>query len=222
MTNVIRTEVSFQMNSHHHCLISSVHLCNNAIQRHLQPSNERHPSVPRDNMWSSSDFKAFLQQEGRGAQWDKVVVPGMQQAVVHVLQTAQDQVEHRKGTFELYGADFMLGNDLRPWLLEVNANPTMACTSVVTTRLCPAVQLDMLKVVLDRRNNPNAFTGGFRLIYKQVMKYIRLTRQRKYCAIWHGTQHKIWYTAQSMIRFIQEVYQERQKLVPYFPHSRAH
>ncbi|XP_051932755.1 tubulin monoglycylase TTLL3, partial [Hippocampus zosterae] len=148
-------------------LDSSVHLCNNAIQKHLQPSNERHPSVPRDNMWSSSDFKAFLQQQNRGAQWDKVVVPGMQQALVHVLQTVQDQVERRKATFELYGADFMLGNDLKPWLLEVNANPTMACTSVVTARLCPAVQLDTLKVVLDRRNNPNAFTGGFRLIYKQ-------------------------------------------------------
>ncbi|XP_061688466.1 tubulin monoglycylase TTLL3-like [Syngnathoides biaculeatus] len=149
-------------------LHSSVHLCNNAIQKHFQPSHERHPGVPRDNMWSSSDFKDFLQQQGRGEQWETVVVPGMQKAVVHVLQTAQDKVEHRKATFELYGADFMLGNDLRPWLLEVNANPTMACTSVVTARLCPAVQLDTLKVVLDKRNNPNACTGGFRLIYKQA------------------------------------------------------
>ncbi|XP_061543876.1 tubulin monoglycylase TTLL3-like [Phycodurus eques] len=148
-------------------LHSSVHLCNNAIQKHFQPSHERHPGVPRDNMWSSSDFKAFLQQQGREAQWETVVVPGMQQAVVHVLQTAQDNVEHRKATFELYGADFMLGNDLRPWLLEVNASPTMACTSVVTARLCPAVQLDTLRVVLDKRNNPYACTGGFRLIYKQ-------------------------------------------------------
>ncbi|KAM9799795.1 tubulin monoglycylase TTLL3 [Syngnathus typhle] len=148
-------------------LDSSVHLCNNAIQKHFQPSNKRHPSVPMDNMWSSSDFEDFLEKQGRGEQWDTVVVPGMQQAVVHVLQTAQDLVEHRKATFELYGADFMLGNDLRPWLLEVNTNPTMACTSIVTARLCPAVQLDTLKVVLDRRNNPNAFTGGFQLIYKQ-------------------------------------------------------
>ncbi|XP_077384623.1 tubulin monoglycylase TTLL3-like [Festucalex cinctus] len=148
-------------------LDSSVHLCNNAIQKHFQPSNERHPGVPKDNMWSNTDFKDFLQQQGREAQWDTVVVPGMQQAVIHALQTAQDKVEHRKATFELYGADFMLGNDLRPWLLELNVNPTMACTSVVTSRLCPAVQMDTLKVVLDRRNNPNASTGGFQLIYKQ-------------------------------------------------------
>lgn len=119
-------------------------------------------------MWSCSQFRAFLHQQGRSAEWDLVTVPGMQKAIIRALQTAQEQVEPRKGSFELYGADFMLGRDLRPWLLEINICPTMAQSTAVTAHLCPAVQIDTLRVVLDRRSDPSAHTGGFQLICKQV------------------------------------------------------
>ncbi|NWH76787.1 TTLL3 monoglycylase, partial [Piaya cayana] len=143
------------------------HLCNVSIQKQYKLAQGWHPQLPRDRIWSSRQLQAYLAQIGRADAWHQVMVPGMKAAVLATLHSTQDLVEPHEGSFELYGADFIFGEDCQPWLLEINASPTMAPSSAVTRRLCANVQRDTLCVVIDHRNDSSCSTGAFELICKE-------------------------------------------------------
>ncbi|XP_057597612.1 protein monoglycylase TTLL8 [Hippopotamus amphibius kiboko] len=148
-------------------LDSAIHLCNNSIQKHLRNDKDRSPLLPRHNMWTSTRFQEYLQKRGRGAVWGSVIYPSMKRAITNTMKVAQDRVEPRKNSFELYGADFVLGHDFKPWLIEINSSPTMRASTPVTAQLCMQVQEDTIKVVVDRRVDQNCAVGNFELLWRQ-------------------------------------------------------
>ncbi|XP_059699313.1 tubulin monoglycylase TTLL3-like [Haemorhous mexicanus] len=143
------------------------HLCNVSIQKQYKTS-QPDPRVPPDKIWSNKQFQAHLAWLGRANAWQRVMVPGMKAAILNALRCARDQVGSRKGSFELFGADFLIGEDLQPWLLEINSCPTMSPSSVVTRQLCANVQRDTLRLVLDRKDNPTCSIGAFELLYREA------------------------------------------------------
>ncbi|XP_052822444.1 tubulin monoglycylase TTLL3 isoform X1 [Octopus bimaculoides] len=145
---------------------ASIHLCNNVIQRNYK-NGPRAKELPENNMWTHHQFKNYLRMQSSTDLWEESIYPKIKKAIICSVIVSQELVETRKGSFELYGADFMLSDDYIPWLIEINSNPSMQHSTKVTSVLCCKVLEDTLKVVLDRKYNKCCDTGSFELGYKQ-------------------------------------------------------
>merc|ERR1719261_2130460 len=93
---------------------------------------------------------------------------GIQEVVLSSLLAVQKTVIQDDRCFELYGYDVMIDNDLRPWLLEVNASPSLAASTPLDYDLKSAL-LDDTITVLDCEGyltGGELRVGGYDLLYR--------------------------------------------------------
>lgn len=53
---------------------------------------------------------------------------------MQTVRATEDQINSRRNTYELFGYDFMVDNQLNPWLIEVNSSPSMDYSTPITKR----------------------------------------------------------------------------------------
>ena len=54
-----------------------------------------------------------------------------------------------KHNFEIFGLDFMIDSDFKPWLIEINTNPCLKTDSPIVARLIPQMLDQALRLSLD-------------------------------------------------------------------------
>ncbi|XP_076388301.1 tubulin glycylase 3A isoform X2 [Megachile rotundata] len=156
----------------------AIHICNTAIQekydeerrrRRKRGISEEIVKTIRDQGWDCDKLNEYLKQTGyEGEPYYEKIYPKMAEAIVLTMLAAQEHMDRRRCSFELYGADFVVMEDLSVWLIEINTNPRMhPPSSRITKRLYSNVLESLVKVIMDVPVNAVADTGGFSLVYKQ-------------------------------------------------------
>eukprot|EP00929_Paragymnodinium_shiwhaense_P091139 TRINITY_DN51181_c0_g1_i1.p1 TRINITY_DN51181_c0_g1~~TRINITY_DN51181_c0_g1_i1.p1 ORF type:complete len:1217 (+),score=198.04 TRINITY_DN51181_c0_g1_i1:163-3813(+) len=154
------------------------HLTNNCIS-HLHRDYE---AVKEETMWQADQMQAHLkalgaERNGKAVEdpWTELIIPQMQAGVLRSLCAAAEAgVSQREASFELFGYDFMISEDLNVWLIEVNATPDLSPSTAITTDLVRDCLTDMVEIVVDvegfgTAGKPRAWkgihkVGGFELL----------------------------------------------------------
>merc|ERR1712178_623462 len=92
----------------------------------------------------------------------------IQDVVVYSLLAVQKVMIQDKHCFELYGYDIMISSDLKPWLIEVNASPSLSANTPNDYEMKFAL-LDDTVTLLDFEkylDGTETQVGGFDLLYR--------------------------------------------------------
>lgn len=139
-----------------------VHLTNVAVQKVADNYN-----ADTGCKWDLRDLKLYLLSRLPHQQVDKAF-RDIQDIVVRALLCVTNVMINDKHCFELYGYDIMFDDMLKPWLLEVNASPSLSANTPEDYAMKYSMLNDVLDIVDMERTQPddNKATGGFDLIYK--------------------------------------------------------
>lgn len=75
----------------------------------------------------------------------------MKKLATDTIKASYQQIDRHRNlhSFELFGYDFMIDENQKVWLIEVNTNPCLELSSSLLARLIPALIENVVKIAID-------------------------------------------------------------------------
>lgn len=149
---------------------TSIHLTNVAVQKHTEQYNRE-----TGGKWSLGEVKRYIEAK-HGQEAANRAFEDMQSVMIRALEAVAGVMQNDKQCFELYGYDIMFDSSLKPWLLEVNASPSLTANTRTDYNLKFQMLNEMLDIVdLERHYETRSklHVGGFDMVYdeKEINPY---------------------------------------------------
>lgn len=116
-----------------------IHLTNVAVQKGSE-------SYDHEGKWNLDKLWVYLDSHYPPGTSMKVL-DQIKFVICHSLYAVKPMAWQDKHCFEVYGYDILLDEHLKPWLVEVNASPSLLATSDADRRLKLAVMNDTLNIL---------------------------------------------------------------------------
>ncbi|XP_029973787.1 protein polyglycylase TTLL10 [Salarias fasciatus] len=155
----------------------SSHLTN----QYMQKQNPLYSLLKDDTVWSMESFNAFVNrrfQVSRGLPRDWVLgafTRRMQQIMSQCFFAVKSKLICRLGFFDLIGCDFLVDEDFKVWLLEMNCNPALHTNCQVLKEVVPRTVAEALDLTLEIFNK-----------CRLRQKILPLASQREFVLLYNG------------------------------------
>ena len=138
-----------------------VHLTNVAIQK-TAPDYDPEKGCK----WSLQELRMYLTAK-HGHESVQTLFHQFDDIFIKSLQSVQKIIINDKHCIELYGFDLMVDSNMKPWIIEVNASPSLTASSAIDYDLKFGLLEDVLHVIdlEGRLSGDEKRIGGFDLLW---------------------------------------------------------
>ncbi|XP_068505959.1 uncharacterized protein [Syngnathus scovelli] len=129
----------------------SAHLTN----QYMQKKNPLYSRMKEETLWSMESFNAYVNdcfQVAKDLPRDWVLgafTKYMQQMMTQCFLAVKHKLDRRLGFFDLIGCDFLVDEDFKVWLLEMNCNPALHVNCEVLKEVIPSTVAETLDLTLE-------------------------------------------------------------------------
>ncbi|XP_039364968.1 inactive polyglycylase TTLL10 [Mauremys reevesii] len=129
----------------------TAHLTN----QYMQKKNPLYSQLKEETVWRMERFNSYVNDKFRQAKalpkdWVfTVFTKRMQQIMMQCFLAVKSKLECKLGYFDLIGCDFLIDEDFKVWLLEMNANPALHTNCAVLQDVIPTVVNGTLDLALE-------------------------------------------------------------------------
>ena len=136
-----------------------IHLTNYSVQKH----NKNFSKTEIGNEISFNDFQKEINESKKGNEgknnkidFKKDIFPEIIKIIALTANSVKGKINltNRSNCFEIFGYDFILDINYRPFLLEINTNPGYEESSPLIKMLVPRMIDDALKLTVDKEFEP--------------------------------------------------------------------
>ncbi|XP_068761499.1 polyglutamylase complex subunit TTLL1-like isoform X1 [Montipora capricornis] len=149
-----------------------VHLTNVAIQKYGEEYNPIH-----GGKWTIKNLQFYLEGT-RGKEVTDKLFDDINWCIVHSLKAVQNVIANDRHCFECYGYDIIIDDNLKPWLIEVNASPSLTSTTSADRIMKYNLIHDTLSIVVPNGEIPDVrwsklpskdALGNFEVLYDEEL-----------------------------------------------------
>ncbi|XP_044133475.1 inactive polyglycylase TTLL10 [Bufo gargarizans] len=156
-------------------------LTGHLTNQYMQKKNPLYNELKEETVWTMERFNTYVNEkfaESKGLPQNWVLntfTKRMQQIMIHCFLSVKSKLECRRGFFDLIGCDFLIDDDFKVWLLEMNCNPALHTNCEVLKDVIPCVVNETLDL-------------AFEIFRKSIkcQRILPLNTQNKFILLYNG------------------------------------